>query len=149
MSVEIQFLSFNEVSGFRQAVKAAAEVTLQDQEIENGILSVVLCDEAEICRFNRMYAGIEEPTDVLAFPDGMKDPESGATILGDVIVCPPVAQAAAASGRHSMLDELSLLTIHGTLHLLGYDHQNEDQKAEMWKVQARILERLGSPIHPD
>jgi probable rRNA maturation factor len=149
MSVEIQFLSFNEVKGFRQVVKSAAEATLQDQEVENGILSIVLCDEAEICRFNRMHAGVDEPTDVLAFPDGVVDPETGGTILGDVIVCPPVAQAGAARGRHSMLDELCMLTVHGTLHLLGYDHKNDEQKAEMWKVQARILERLGSPVHPE
>jgi probable rRNA maturation factor len=148
MSVEIQFLSFNEVKGFRQVVKTAAEATLQDQEVDNGILSIVLTDEADICRFNRMHAGIDEPTDVLAFPDGAEDPETGATILGDVIMCPPVAQQGAANGRHSLLDELCMLTIHGTLHLLGYDHKTEDQKAEMWKAQARILERLGSPVHP-
>ncbi|MFV1858124.1 MAG: rRNA maturation RNase YbeY [Anaerolineales bacterium] len=133
-------------SGFDQTISAAAEAALQDQEISSGTLTIVLTDEPGICEYNRRFAGIDQPTDVLSFPAGEIDPETGSEYIGDVIVCPPIALTGAAMGRHALLSELCLLTVHGVLHLLHYDHDNEENRARMWEAQARILRRLGDPV---
>ena len=125
---------------------AAAEATLQDQKIDSGTLTIVLTDEPGICKYNLRYAGIDQPTDVLSFPGGEIDPDTGTEYLGDVILCPPIALTGASMGRHALLDEVSLLTVHGVLHLLGYHHDNEEGRERMWEAQDRILQRLGSPI---
>ncbi|MGH2619478.1 MAG: rRNA maturation RNase YbeY [Anaerolineales bacterium] len=135
-------------TGFSQALRAAAEATLQDQGVEDSGLTVVLTDEAGMSALNFQFAGMNEPTDVLSFPNGEPDPDSGQVYLGDVIVCPPIALAGAARGRHTLLDELTLLTVHGVLHLLDHDHDREVDRARMWEAQARILRRLGSPVQP-
>ena len=132
--------------GFEPRIIAAAEAALQDQVAEPGTITVVLTDEAGICEYNLKYAGINEPTDVLSFEGGEIDPETGEKYLGDVIICPPIALTGASMGRHALLDEVSLLTIHGVLHLLGYDHDAEESRERMWAVQDRILDRLGHPI---
>lgn len=84
------------------------------------------------------------PTDVLAFPmDELrpgrdeKEPEEG--VLGDVVVCPQVAEVQAREAGHSTIDEVDLLLTHGILHLLGYDHAEPDDKAEMFGLQDRLL----------
>jgi len=135
-------------TGFSQALRAAAEATLQDQGVEDAGLSVVLTDEAAMSALNFQFAGMNEPTDVLSFPDGEPDPDSGQVYLGDVIICPPIALAGAARGRHTLLDELTLLTVHGVLHLLKHGHATEEDRTRMWEAQARILRRLGSPVRP-
>jgi probable rRNA maturation factor len=146
MSVRIQIQGGPYGPGFNQTIGAAAEATLQDQKIESGSLSIVLTDEPGICEYNLRYAGIDQPTDVLSFPDGEIDPDSGTAHIGDVIVCPPIALTGAAMGRHALLDELCLLTVHGVLHLLNYDHSTEEDSERMWEIQDRILARLGDPI---
>ena len=113
-------------------------------------LCIKLTDEAGIAEYNEKWMGQEGPTDVLSFPmDELRpgtvndDPEEG--ILGDLILCPQVAerQAAEARGRghtgYSMTDEIDLLTVHGILHLLGYDHAEPDEHREMFGLQARLL----------
>ena len=132
--------------GFNQSIIAAAEAALQDHEITSGTLAIVLTDEPGICKYNLQYAGVDQPTDVLSFPGGELDPETGMEHLGDIIVCPPIALTGAAMGRHALLNELCLLTVHGVLHLLHYDHDDEESKARMWQAQDRILARLGDPV---
>ena len=148
MTLRIQVEPGRTGTGFSQALRAAAEATLQDQGVEDAGLSLVLTDEAGMSALNSQFAGVNEPTDVLSFPDGEADPDIGQVYLGDVIICPPVAQGAAARGRHTLLDELTLLTVHGVLHLLHHDHDDEVNRARMWEAQSRILRRLGSPVQP-
>ncbi len=146
MSLEIQVQEGEFGPGFESTIAAAAEATLQDQKVESGTLTVVLTDEAGICEYNLRFAGINQPTDVLSFPGGEIDPETGNKYLGDVILCPPIALTGASMGRHALLDEVSLLTVHGILHLLSYDHDDEQSRERMWAIQERILDRLGHPI---
>lgn len=146
MSLEIQVQQGPYGAGFIPTMTAAAEATLQDQKIDSGTLTIVLTDEPGICKYNLRYAGIDQPTDVLSFPGGEIDPDTGTEYLGDVILCPPIALTGASMGRHALLDEVSLLTVHGVLHLLGYHHDNEEGRERMWEAQDRILQRLGSPI---
>ncbi|GAA2090707.1 MULTISPECIES: rRNA maturation RNase YbeY [Brevibacterium] len=85
------------------------------------------------------------PTDVMSFPmdelrPGDGEPEDAARgVLGDIVVCPEVAASQAAAAGHSTLDEVLLLTVHGLLHLMGYDHAEEQEKAEMFGLQRRLL----------
>ncbi|WP_029089068.1 rRNA maturation RNase YbeY [Brevibacterium album] len=83
------------------------------------------------------------PTDVMSFPmDELRpgeDEDAERGVLGDIVVCPEVAAEQAAAAGHSTLDEILLLTVHGLLHLMGYDHAEEDEKAEMFGLQRRLL----------
>jgi probable rRNA maturation factor len=108
---------------------------LQDE----GELSILLVTADHIRRLNDRFAGDDYPTDVLAFP--MLEDDGSSEMLGDVVVCPEVAEGNAQKLGHGLDDELDILLVHGTLHLLGYDHQNEDEKK---KMEARLREILGS-----
>ena len=125
-------------------LEAAARAALRQQSApETAGLSIVLSDDAELQRLNREYLGIDSPTDVLSFPAGETDPESGAAYLGDIIISAPRALKQAAQGEHAMTAELQLLVVHGVLHLLGHDHAEPDEKARMWAAQAEVLAALG------
>ena len=103
-----------------------------------------LVEPDEIRELNRRFRGVNEVTDVLSFPADFEiDPESGREYLGDLIVCVSRARDQAVDGGHSLQDEISLLTIHGLLHLLGYDHGTPAEKAEMWKIQDEYIARNG------
>jgi probable rRNA maturation factor len=92
--------------------------------------------------------GKKGPTDVLAFPmdeleiDRGPGPESDSepALLGDVVLCPTVAQAQAKTAGHRTEDEMHLLTVHGILHLLGYDHAEPEEEKEMFGLQGKLLE---------
>ncbi|QNN53341.1 rRNA maturation RNase YbeY [Nocardioides mesophilus] len=113
-------------------------------------LCLKLVDEPTIAELNGRWMGKDGPTDVLAFPmDELRpglvneDPEEG--VLGDLVLCHTVAarQADEARGKgqpgYSTDDEVDLLTVHGILHLLGYDHAEPEEHAEMFGLQARLL----------
>jgi probable rRNA maturation factor len=125
-------------------LERAAQQTLQEAgAIANAEATIVLSDDAHLQALNRQFLGIDAPTDVLSFPGGDTDPDSEELYLGDVIISLSRAQAQATAGGHPVQDELQLLVIHGVLHLLGYDHAEEDEKEKMWEIQAKILESLG------
>ena len=107
-------------------------------------LCIKLVDEATIAQLNEQWMEKTGPTDVLAFPmDELRpglvneDPEEG--ILGDLMLCPSVAQRQAETAGHSTDAELELLTVHGILHLLGYDHAEPEEHQEMFGLQDRLL----------
>ena len=107
-------------------------------------LCIKLVDEATIATLNEQWMGKEGPTDVLAFPmDELRpglvneEPEDG--VLGDLVVCAAVAERQAAEAGHAAADEIDLLTVHGILHLLGYDHADPEEHREMFGLQARLL----------
>lgn len=109
-------------------------------------LSVYLVDEGSISNLHLHYLGEAGPTDVLAFgmdelPYGRGDEEQEElppTLLGDVVLCPAVAARQAASAGHPVGEELALLTVHGVLHLLGYDHADPASEREMFELQAEL-----------
>jgi probable rRNA maturation factor len=128
-------------------LEQAAEETLRQAGLQSEAdLSLVLSDEAQLQALNRQYRGIDAPTDVLSFAADALDPDSGRRYLGDVIISYPRALLQATAGGHSLRDELTLLVVHGVLHLLGYDHLEEAEKAQMWALQDAILKRLGCSI---
>jgi probable rRNA maturation factor len=105
--------------------------------------SIIFTGNQKIRSYNLNYRGIDTPTDVLSFPGDELDPETGKIYLGDIMVSVPTAEAQAKSAGHSLETELSILIVHGLLHLLGYDHIDEFQKKEMWKIQDAILRDIG------
>lgn len=123
--------------------RAARQALQQARADANAETTIVLSDDAHLQALNLQFLGIDAPTDVLSFPGGDTDPDSDALYLGDVIISLARAQAQATAGGHPVQDELQLLVVHGVLHLLGYDHTEEDEKARMWAIQADILDSLG------
>ena len=113
-------------------------------------LCIKLVDEATIAELNEQWMEKPGPTDVLAFPmdelrPGLVDEEPEEGVLGDLVLCPSIAERQAAEARsqgqagYSTNDEIDLLTVHGILHLLGYDHAEPEEHREMFGLQARLL----------
>ena len=107
-------------------------------------LCVRLVDEGTIAEYNQKWMGKSGPTDVLSFPmDELRpardDEPDAEGILGDMLLCPQYAASQAPTYSRSVDDELALLTIHGILHLLGYDHAEPEEEREMFALQTRLL----------
>jgi probable rRNA maturation factor len=128
-----------------ETVHLAGEGQVKGAESEATIL---LTGDEQLHELNLKYLDVDAPTDVLSFPAGYVDPDSNINYLGDILISYPRAQTQAATGGHTVEDELRLLVVHGMLHLLGYDHGDPAEKAQMWAIQARILESLGCPLPP-
>jgi probable rRNA maturation factor len=141
-----------------QSLQAIIAVTLQRHAAELGetaeVTLVITSDDA-VRTLNRDYRGIDSPTDVLSFstqeandaePPLDMPPELAAELarsLGDVVIAYPYAAHQAEQFGNSVAAELRLLAVHGTLHLLGYDHASPEEEAAMWAEQEAILAPLG------
>ncbi len=107
-------------------------------------LVITLVDEPAMEQLHVQWMDLPGPTDVMSFPmdelrpgrDGV-DPDPG--VLGDVVLCPTVAERQAADAGHAPVEELLLLTTHGILHLLGFDHAEPDGEREMFELQRQLL----------
>jgi probable rRNA maturation factor len=107
-------------------------------------VAVVLVDEPAMEQLHLQWMGEAGPTDVLSFPmdelrPGRDNDLSDEGILGDIVLCPSVAKAQADAAGHSLMQELQMLTVHGLLHLLGYDHAEPEEEVEMFGLQGQIL----------
>jgi probable rRNA maturation factor len=112
-------------------------------------LCIKLVDEPTIAELNEQWMGKEGPTDVLAFPmdelrPGLLDEEPEEGVLGDLMIAPSIAERQGATAGHGTVAEVELLTTHGILHLLGYDHAEPEEHQEMFGLQAEILREWGS-----
>ena len=131
-------------------VATAVAHTLHQQQVEpTASLSVVLSDDESIRQLNQQFRDVDSATDVLSFPAGEPMPGVEGVYLGDIIMSVPYAQKQADHNGHALESELQLLAVHGTLHLLGYDHVTAVEKEEMWVAQTAVLTQLGlSAITP-
>jgi probable rRNA maturation factor len=110
-------------------------------------LSILAVTSEVMSELHERWMDEPGPTDVMAFPmdDLIEEsrrpdaPDMGPALLGDVVLCPEFAKAQARSAGHGLADELHLLTVHGVLHLLGYDHGDAEQEREMFGLQSRLL----------
>ncbi len=152
MTVEVQvdprWAAAVPAEALAQAARTALRLARGESGAQPVALTVQVTDTDAVRTLNRRYRGQDKPTDVLSFPADMADPETGARYLGDVVIAYPVAAAQARRGGHPVLEELRLLTVHGVLHLLGYDDQEPAARQTMWAVQARILDALDCPLRP-
>ena len=108
-------------------------------------VSLTFVSEEEIRELNRDYRGIDKVTDVLSFPQFEPDesvPEEGPIFLGDVVICSDVCKRQAEEYGHSENREFTYLFVHSILHLLGYDHMDEDERHQMRKREDDILEKV-------
>ena len=130
------------------AVRRAIETVGRLYGAEDAEVSVTLTDDAHIHELNRIYRAVDRPTDVLSFAlTESEEPEivgaQGHDVLGDLVISLERVAAQAEEYGHSPLRELSFLTVHGMLHLLGYDHMDEAERQEMEKEQRHVMEELG------
>ncbi len=124
-------------------LERAAKGALLQQSAPDADLTLVLTGDTQIQVLDRDFLGKDAPTDVLSFPACETDPETGRRYLGDIIISVPRAEAQSIAAGHSLEAELSLLVVHGVLHLLGHDHAGAEEKARMWAAQSEVLTRLG------
>ena len=106
-------------------------------------VSVTVVDENEIKSLNKEFRNINKVTDVLSFPIGDKNPETGEIVLGDIVLCAQKVIDQASEYGHTRKRELAFLTCHSMLHLLGYDHIEDEERLVMEDLQRKILEELG------
>lgn len=118
--------------------------TLKHEKTKNAIFSIIFVDENEIKRINKEYRKIDKVTDVISF--ALEDNGTIANqkrVLGDIYICIPRAIEQANEYGHSLKRELSFLTVHGLLHLLGYDHMKKEEETIMFNLQELILNEVG------
>ncbi len=105
-------------------------------------VNVTVCDDAEIHQINKEHRNIDRPTDVLSFPFYDFDTPDQLTLLGDIIISYDTAYRQADEYGHSPKREFCFLAAHSALHLLGYDHETEEEREEMEAKQREILDEL-------
>jgi probable rRNA maturation factor len=145
MSIDINNESGAQVE--ESTIVALARFVLDEMGIHPlAELSILLVDVAAMEQLHIQWMEEPGPTDVLSFPmdelrpsraEDDNEPQPG--LLGDIVLCPEVAEKQGAAAGHSTTDELHLLTTHGILHLLGYDHADPEEKAEMFALQSELL----------
>lgn len=125
-------------------VRKAAERVLLMERSEDCEVSIFFTDDTEIHRLNKLYRYVDRPTDVLAFAmrEGV-DGELNQEMLGDVVISLTRVEQQAKTYGHSFDVEMSLLVAHGILHLLGYDHEQDNDTLVMQRKQTEILDSLG------
>lgn len=130
-----------------QLLRRVAERALSAEGVHEPVdVSLVVTDDDEIRRLNAAYRGVDRPTDVLSFPQTVPGDETPfvaapgqARQLGDIVISFPRAREQAEEYGHSLERELSYLTVHGLLHLLGYDHEQEDERRIMREKEEAAL----------
>ncbi len=147
-----------------ELLRALAQASLDACGIQEAVqVGLTLVTDAAIHEMNRTYRGVDRPTDVLSFPlldfseeyeeldadswqeeaDPDMDPESGELLLGDIVISLETAARQAEAYGHSFQREVGYLLVHGMMHLMGYDHETEEDKAIMREMEEEALERLG------
>lgn len=128
-----------------QTIEKVAEFALKYQNVDNAIFNIIIVNEDKIKELNKIYRGKDSVTDVISF--ALEDDETFVTtdfrVLGDIYICLKRAKDQSVEYGHSFIRELSFLTVHGLLHLLGYDHMEKDEEKVMFELQERILDEYG------
>lgn len=145
MNIEIDNESGIDVD--EQALGSLGSFVLANMHVHpEAELSVLITGEDRMSQLHLEWMDLSGPTDVLSFPMDEVRPESWsgdvteeAPVLGDLVLCPTVAEEQARAAGHSTEEELQLLTAHGILHLLGFDHAEPDEEAEMFALQSDLL----------
>ena len=131
-------------------VKRAVRETVQflaHDENRFSVVTVVITGSGPVRELNRQYRGVDAPTDVLSFensqdPDFPQPDSEKNKHLGDIVIAYPIAHEQAAARGHGVLEEIVLLAVHATLHLLGFGHDRPDNKEQMWAAQNQIMAQL-------
>ncbi len=131
-----------------EALERCVRETLVSRRLRIGrVVSVRVTDSRTVRQLNRRFRGQDSATDVLSFNtdfDGLRRPD-GLADLGEIVIALPVAARGARERGVALADELALLTVHGTLHLLGFDHEEAEEDRRMKELERIALERAGYP----
>lgn len=136
-------------TGLRMLVRRSCIAVLRAEEFQgNAEISVTFVDNAEIKRLNKEFREIDAATDVLSFPLGENgeydiNPDTGAKLLGDIVISMERALEQSKEFGHSFEREVCYLAVHSMLHLLGYDHMEPKEKAEMRMKEETVMSRIG------
>lgn len=117
--------------------------TLSDR-LDTAELTIRIVDEEEMTELNETYRHKNGPTNVLSFPSEI-DPEFEMALLGDIVICASVVQREANAADIELLAHWAHMVVHGTLHLLGYDHMEKDEAEIMEDIEHQILTEMGYP----
>jgi probable rRNA maturation factor len=123
-------------------VESIARATLASERVRDAMLSITFVSNAAIAKLNATHLGHRGATDVISF--GFSSAGKGSPVIGDIYIAPAVARTNALEHGVPVREELARLVVHGTLHVLGYDHPEADArtKSPMWKRQERVLARV-------
>ncbi|NNH73036.1 rRNA maturation RNase YbeY [Nocardia uniformis] len=146
MSIEVANESGMDVS--EEELVSVARFVIAQMDVHSAAeLSMVLVDLDTMADLHMRWMDLPGPTDVMSFPMDELEPggrpdagEPGPSMLGDIVLCPEFAAQQATKAGHALDHELALLTVHGVLHLLGYDHAEPEEEKEMFALQASLLE---------
>lgn len=130
----------------KKAEKTITEVLRVENISEDAEVSLSIVDKETIHRLNKDYRNVDRETDVLSFPldeEGFDNEGNPLILLGDIVICLDVAENQAADFGHSLEREIMYLICHSTLHLLGYDHIEEDDKKVMRSKEKEVMKNLG------
>jgi probable rRNA maturation factor len=132
----------------RAAIADVARSALRAERVANALVSITLLDRRAIARMNRAHLGHAGPTDVISFGFDRATPRD--PVIGDIYIAPDVARENAKASGVSVREEMARLVVHGTLHVLGYDHPEsaERERSAMWKLQERIVRRYSGVLRP-
>ena len=124
----------------KKRIKTAAAAALKAEGVEGPCeLSVLLTDDEGIHAINKEFRDVDKPTDVLSFPMGDTDPETGRLLLGDMVLNAAQAEKQGAEFGHGADHEISYLTVHSVLHLLGYDHVDEGGMKKAMRTREKAI----------
>jgi probable rRNA maturation factor len=145
--VSIEIANESGVDVDETSIVSAARYALDKMEVSPlAELSILLVTLEVMEDLHERWMDLPGPTDVMAFPMDELDssrrpdaPDASPALLGDIVLCPAFAKDQAKTAGHALIDELHLLTVHGCLHLLGYDHAEPAEEREMFALQKRIL----------
>lgn len=126
-------------------LRKVIDKTLESEKVSSAIMNVIIIDNERIHEINREYRGIDRPTDVISFAleDDKTFVNTDFRVLGDIYISIDKVHEQAKTYGHSERRELSFLTVHGVLHLLGFDHMKKEDEVVMFKKQDEILDSLG------
>ena len=130
----------------KKAEKTITEVLRVENISENAEVSLSIVDKETIHKLNKDYRNVDRETDVLSFPldeEGFDNEGNPLILLGDIVICLDVAEDQAADFGHSLEREIMYLICHSTLHLLGYDHIEEEDKKVMRSKEKEVMKNLG------
>ncbi len=132
-------------------LRKAIQTVINRHELDSASgVTVVFTTDKAVHALNKQHRNVDAPTDILSFPAEALPPElqeDEAPYLGDLIVAYPYASSQAEKLNHALDDSLALLVIHGTLHLLGYNHDTPDNRANMWAEQSAALKSMAIDEH--
>ncbi len=138
--IEIQQVNNENYKVDHELIIHAVEQVLKLHNKTNDDITIRLTDDKEIKELNNLYRKINKTTDVLSFNQDIENPETDRFYLGDIVISLEQTKKQANEQNNSFKKEYVLLAVHGTLHLLGFDHCNKEEKKRMWELQEKIID---------